>query len=260
MRASPGASRRAPRPASRTCLHRADLVESITEPVRSNSATEFERTGLSRNCSVPPLPDGRRSASLSPPRAAERGLAVGNVGHRLDDAIGQRGRAGSGAADGAGEAQPLGSIIVAVLEEVLDRLDPQPCAHPGRWQPEQCGDRGGEQAAHLPPPSEVPPKQAERLRDQQHGEERCPDQDQRQRLERDRAAGGSSSVRGPRIGADREQQRRGGYDDPAQRGQLGGRGPREPGDRVEIELYCHISASAPAVQRSTRRETAEAPA
>jgi hypothetical protein len=42
---------------------------------------------------------------------------VEDVGERFDDPLAERQRRWSGCADGVGEAQPFGAIVVAMLEE-----------------------------------------------------------------------------------------------------------------------------------------------
>ena len=76
---------------------------------------------------------------------------VDDVGEGLDDALAERRRRRPRAADGVGEAQPFGAIIVAMLEQMLGELDLGPAARAGRRERVPSPRRSSPRAPRSPP-------------------------------------------------------------------------------------------------------------
>ncbi len=95
---------------------------------------------------VPRRRGGDRPARIGHEQQPAR--RVGDVGERLDDAVAERRRVLARAAEGVGEAQPFGAIVVAMLEQMLGELDLEPAADPLRHGEErrrhrQCTEQEG---------------------------------------------------------------------------------------------------------------------
>src|SRR3546814_17784085 len=74
-----------------------------------------------------PVPaSGRRQTILLVDDQKEAARRAGDVGQRLDHPVAQRRGVDAAPADGAGEAEPFGTIVVAVPEEMLGEHHPQP--------------------------------------------------------------------------------------------------------------------------------------
>ena len=116
-----------------------DHVEIDDETVAFEEACRVARQHFCGEFERAPLPArGQRQHAAFVGRHQEAARAVGNVGQHFDHAFGQRGFGRSGAADRFGEAQPLGAVIVPMLEEMLGHRHLEPAAQARRGQERQA--------------------------------------------------------------------------------------------------------------------------
>ena len=184
-----------------------------------------------------PLPArGERQVAGLVGHQQQPGRAVGDIGHRLDHSLLERGVRAPTLADRAVEAQPFAAIVVAVLEQVLGDHDLQPAPQPGRGQRDQRERAGQRQEAQFHHPREIAAGMGQPLRDGEHRQQVGADQHQRDALERDGARGPQAQRFALATGPGRQQQSRRHRDETAQRGQLVGPAIGEIGDRIEVEI------------------------
>jgi hypothetical protein len=182
----------------------AHFVERDDEAFALEEVARRVRERLRRNVERAPLPArGEHQFAVLAGDEQQPGVAVGDVAERLDHALLQACPAVA-PADRAGEAQPFGPVVVAVLEEMLSDGDLHPSAQPARWQHDQREHRGGEDEADLGERWGGVAEPGERLRRADHHDQIDRDHQQRQRLEGHRPRGTDAQFGGMRP-ADREE-------------------------------------------------------
>ena len=162
--------------------------------------------------------------------------AVGDIGQRFDRTLLQGDVVEPGGADRVGKADPLGTVVVPVLEQVLDRGDPQPAAQAVRRQPDQRQRTRRDDQAHLCQPGQIAAEHVEPARDAQHHCKIPPDQQQREEAEGDRTRRAEGEFGRIAREADCEGYGEDGGRQSAQDGQLARRRSHDVGDGEIVEV------------------------
>ena len=161
--------------------------KSRISSLSSSSFASASGAAVQRQVVSRPAPVGREfEVPLVARHQQQARRAVGDVGQRFDRTLLQGDVVEPGGADRVGKADPLGAVVVPVLEQVLDRGDPQPAAQAVRRQPDQRQRTRRDDQAHLCQPGQIAAEHVEPARDAQHHCKIPPDQQQREEAEGDR--------------------------------------------------------------------------
>ena len=141
--------------------------------------------GHSRHRPVPPRGQFKRAPFAW--NEQQPGGAVGYVAQGPDHALVQRRAVSPGKPDGAGKAQPLCPVVIAVLEQVLDQRHPQPAAQARGKRGQDPRQRNRRYESDLQQSRIVAAGKGKPLRHGDHDRQVAADQQERDCLERHRA-------------------------------------------------------------------------
>ena len=162
--------------------------------------------------------------------------AVGDVRQCLHHPFLQRDIVEAGGSYGAGEADPLATIVVAVLEQVLDRRNPQPAPQAVGRHPDQRKRTGGDDQSHLRQPRQIAGQHVEPARQREHGGKIAPDQQQREKPEGDSTRRAKLEIRSAGSKTEGEGNREDRSGNAAQDRQFAGHGAHQIGDGEVVEI------------------------
>ena len=217
-------------PAGTQCIKFHDMTGVLEERGRPGG------TGASRHLDRGPVPARLEHQLARVVRHQQNaGRRIGNIRDRLDHPFVERRAVRAGPANRIGEANPLRSIVIAVLEEILGQLDLHPGAELAGGEQQQRADCRAKKETDLGQARIVAADDLQRGRDHDHHQQIAADRNQRQRAEGHAAR----KLQGPlRVAQRCHCQYRGNYRHhrPTHGVQFHRRLLGQIGDRVEVEI------------------------